>query len=158
MFADLSNPYCNTDLKLYASLLLCFESTPSQDFDGCFDYWLLNEHFDLEQYNVNNSTWLGVKGINTSLNEIVISIFCITESPDNCLQSSYIETNIFNFIILNGNGIIENIYKVSWLTWYFSVCNNCSKDATCEEGMCVCKQGYRGDGIICNSDGKLLLE
>lgn len=104
---DLSNPYCNTDLELSASLLLCFESPLLQDFDGCFDYQLLNEHFYLKQYIVNNSTLLGVKGFDATLiNGTVISIFCITESPESCLQSSYIDTNIFNFIIdiPNGNG------------------------------------------------------
>lgn len=43
---------------------------------------------------------------------------------------------------------------VSWPTWYFSVCNKCSVNAICEEGVCICKPGYRGDGIRCDFDGK----
>lgn len=38
------------------------------------------------------------------------------------------------------------------------MCNNCSKSAICEEGNCVCKPGYRGDGIRCDLDGKFLLD
>ena len=36
------------------------------------------------------------------------------------------------------------------------ICENCSKNATCEEGECVCEPGYSGDGMTCNC--KFLLE
>lgn len=33
-------------------------------------------------------------------------------------------------------------------------CDNCSSNATCPEGVCVCNPGYSGDGMICIPDGK----
>lgn len=103
LFADLTNSYCNTNLFLSTSLLLCFESTPPQDYDGCYNDGG-NEHFYLRPYNEDDSsTWLGVKKINPSLNGTLISIFCIL-TDDNCLQTSPIETNIFNYLLaINGN-------------------------------------------------------
>ena len=82
------------------SLFLCFESTPTQHYDGCFQVHEGHEHFYIQPYE--NDVSLGVKGINSSLNGTVISVFCI--SFDNCAQFSYIDINIFNFII-TGNGI-----------------------------------------------------
>lgn len=40
--------------------------------------------------------------------------------------------------------------------WFFLVshCDNCSSNATCPEGVCVCKPGYSGDGMMCIPDGK----
>ena len=113
LFANLTNPYCNTNLLLSTSLMLCFESTPSQEYDGCFDDGG-NEHFYLKPYEDN--TWLGVKEINPSLNGTVISIFCIkTDGPDNCPQTSPIETSIFNFLLaINGNGL----YTTKILLYY----------------------------------------
>lgn len=29
------------------------------------------------------------------------------------------------------------------------LCDQCSSDATCEKGICVCKDRYTGDGIEC---------
>lgn len=118
LFANLSNPYCNTNLVDTTSLLLCFESTSSQDFDGCFDDSLEgNEHFYIGQHSVDNTSWLGVKEIIPSLNGTVISIFCIIERSDNCPQSSYIDTNIFNLeFITNGN---DNTCTTKYLYIYY---------------------------------------
>lgn len=142
------------------SLQLCFESTPSQDFDGCYKNNLtnFNEHFYL---NISaHDTQLGVKGINSSLNGTVISIFCITNLSHSCpkITRGYTETNIFNFeFITNGNGIQQKVFAYYYGV-YFSVCNNsyCSSNATCEEEVCVCKRGYTGDGMMCDPvpDGK----
>ena len=77
--------------------MLCFESTPTQDYDGCIGH----EHFYIQSYE--NNVWLGIKGINPSLNGTVISVFCIT-FDNNCALYSYIDANIFNFII-TGNRI-----------------------------------------------------
>lgn len=100
LFANLTNPYCNTNLSLSTSLLLCFESTPPQDYDGCYNDGG-NEYFYLRPYE--DDTWLGVKKINPSLNGTIISIFCIL-TDDNCSQTSPIETNIFNYLLaINGN-------------------------------------------------------
>ena len=31
------------------------------------------------------------------------------------------------------------------------ICENCSQNATCKEGQCVCKEGYTGNGVTCDS-------
>lgn len=146
MLADLSNPYCDTSLIYLANLRLCIELTPSQELDRCFNPYG-NEHFYLN--TSANETWLAVKGINHSLNGTVISIFCTQYK--NCFDD-YIETNIFNFeFITNGNGIQQGFCILLW-NILFSVCNNsyCSSNAACEEGICVCKPGYSGDGVMCD--------
>lgn len=129
LLANLSNPYCNTNLADTTSLLLCFEypsfeSTSSQDFDGCFDDSLEgNEHFYIVQHSVDD-TWLGVKNIIPSLNRTVISIFCIIERSDNCPQSSYIDANIFNLeFITNGNDNTCTTKYFAHLLWsiFFSM-------------------------------------
>ena len=111
LFANLNNSYCPTNLSLSTSLLLCFESTPSQEYDGCYDDGG-NEHFYLKTFEDN--AWIGVNGsgINSSLDGTVISIFCIlTDGCDNCPQTSPIETNIFNYLLaLNGNGLQQTIF------------------------------------------------
>lgn len=109
LFAKVTNPYCNTILSLSTSLLLCFESTPSQDYDGCFNDGG-NEHFYLKPYE--NNTWIGIKGINPSLDGTVISIFCIIpEGPDNCSKIFPVETSIFNYrLVMNGNGIQQKSF------------------------------------------------
>lgn len=104
LFANLTNSYCPTNLSESTSLLLCFESTLSQEYDGCYDNGG-NEHFYLRPHEDN--AWIGIKGINPSLDGTVISIFCIlTDGRDNCSQKSSIETNIFNYLLaINGNGL-----------------------------------------------------
>lgn len=153
-FADLSNPYCETELSQSPTLRLCFASTPTQDFDGCFDKLRGNKHFELK--TCANDTCIEVKGINPSLNATVISIFCIT-TPDNCQETSYIETNIFNFVFTtNGNdSYTTKIFGYNYGV-FFAVCNSCSPNATCEDGRCICKEGFTGDGIRCNLIGKFL--
>ena len=31
-------------------------------------------------------------------------------------------------------------------------CSECSDDATCEEGKCTCKEGFKGDGKTCEGN------
>lgn len=38
------------------------------------------------------------------------------------------------------------------------VCENCSPNAMCSDGRCVCREGYTGEGMTCEEfkDGKFL--
>lgn len=140
---------CDTNPIKGADQLLCFKSNSAQGVDGCFDPVSLKEN---ENFYLNISaddTWLGVRGINPSLNGTVISIFCTPPELDGCPNTN-MEFNIFNFqFITNGNQWYTTKLFAYYYGYDFLVCDNCSSNATCEEGVCVCKPGYSGDGMMC---------
>ena len=35
-------------------------------------------------------------------------------------------------------------------------CAKCSDDATCEDGKCTCKEGFKGDGETCEGNRQIL--
>ena len=44
------------------------------------------------------------------------------------------------------------IFIVEAVAHHIDSCPVCSDNATCEDGKCVCKEGFKGDGETCEGD------
>ncbi|CAI8031479.1 hypothetical protein GBAR_LOCUS17864 [Geodia barretti] len=120
---NLSNMYCNVNKSL-TNIQLCIDS---EEIYGCFGAF---ESPYFEFSDDGNAIGIEVRNLTESLNRTVISVFCPFRP---CTSNPLLHTQILNIELLYTN----------------ESCENCSIKATCECGICVCKNGYWGDGVMC---------
>lgn len=149
ILADLTNPYCRTEEDFLFNIQVCFESAL---LNRCFNgLELLPDQSEIDFYIQNNYLW--VTDVNTSMNKTLINMFCLSNYSIQCDASPIKEIMILNSELSKDPGDNKYIYIVElsvYISFYVGVCGNCSTNAICEEGLCVCKPSYSGDGMICN--------
>ena len=139
----MSKGYCGSNNNFVNYKICIFDTERS----NCFDIENLQ--------NKNNIIYLlisegesGAQSVSLQVNSIkngtVISVFCISQDCDSHVSNVLLTSlQILCKLILLSLGIIisHNNYSV--------VCEECDVNAECVEDICVCKEGYTGDGRIC---------
>lgn len=93
--ADLGNPHCNTDVESLMNIFVCFESSALPLLNGCFNgFSLLKDYSTIGFYIENNYLW--IKSVNTSMNETLINVFCLSDDDINCNASDNVKIMILN--------------------------------------------------------------
>ena len=141
----MSKGYCGSNNNFVNYKICIFDTERS----NCFD--------DENLQNNNNTIYLliseGESGalsvslqVNSIKNGTVISVFCISQDCDSHFSNVLLTSlQVFCKLIMLSLGIIY----LTLITNYSVVCEECDINAECVEDMCVCKEGYTGDGRHC---------